>query len=536
MHDDNNDNAPPPPYRAHCGFDDAAGSAADAQTQDLINLNEDSNNTPHVSPPSYEATYDDARSRTGGPQSQASAASPSPVRVITGTTANASYRTDKNRDWSPFQSMVNGGSSFSSAAPSSSSLDCGHWAARGCSLTSGPQRCCSCFDKREVRAGGRYPVYIDGLGDKYGSTTRWAHYCTPCQVAERANHAYYSGKKGGPSKEVEQPDATELRRARREARRQAEIQRVSRAKAKNAVEQEREQSRRQHERELEEKERRRMVQLRSQAAKQRYYEQNSEYYMTHTKKNERRERHAQKMAEQEQAADERAAKEREEAEQQRKDNSAELTVLRELRKQIIKQAEDLEVQLAGKRARIVQLDQQIRLLEPRPVPAQKSPAAPTQSPAATKLKPGFANMSASDRAALAEKAALAETYGMAQQDHPRGGGGGVPNAYELSRQSAAVAAAANMPLLSEKTGGSSSSAGPSGSTSGGGFGSGSGSGSGSSGNWLGRVFGRGKGKGKEKEREPAPGESYYAENFYAQKRAEAEARAQVKENLEKGKK
>ena len=59
--------------------------------------------------------------------------------------------------------------------------------------------------------------------------------------------------------------------------------------------------------------------------------------------------------------------------------------------------------------------------------------------------------------------------------------------------------------------------------------------SGGGGGWLGRVFGRGK--GKEKEREPGPGESYYAENFYAQKRAEAEARAQVKEYLnEKGKK
>lgn len=501
----NDDNAPPPPYRAHCGFDDAAGSSADAQTQDLIDLgdNDNSSNTPHVSPPSYEATAS------------------SPSRET--TTANASHRTDKNTQWNPFQSLVNGGSS-SSAPSSSSSLDCGHWAARGCSLTSGPQRCCACFDQRDVRADGRYPVYIDGLGDKYGSTTRWAHYCSPCQAAERAQHAYY--KKGSaPTKEVQQPDATELRRARHEARRQAEIQRVSREKAKNAVEQHKEQSRRQHEKELEEKERIRNVQLRSQAAKQRYsYEQNHDFgYMTHTKKHERRQKHAQRMAEQEQAADERAAKAREGAEQQRKDNAAEITVLRELRKQIKKQAEELEVQLAGKRARIVQLDQQIRLLEPRPVPA-----------ASGKSMPGFANMSPSDRAALAEKAALAETYGIsssaapasspaspAYQDHPRGVP--LPNAYELKRQSAAVSLAANLPLLSEKTGGSSSSAGPSNaSASASAFGSGSGS-------WLGRVFGR---KGKEKEREPGPGENYYAESFYAQMRAEAEARAQVKEYLD----
>ncbi|ERS99068.1 uncharacterized protein SPSK_04254 [Sporothrix schenckii 1099-18] len=492
MHSANNDNAPPPPYRAH-GFGDAPGSStapADAQG-DLIDLGDHISGTPSISPPSYEASYNDH------------------ARSSSETIASPSVLPEKKSSWNYADRLTADEGSSSSAT---SSLDCGHWASRGCSMTSGPRRCCSCLDRREHRPDGRYPVYVDGMGDRFGSTTRWAHYCTPCKEYERAaassKGTTYVGDAGPP-------DVAAMRRARREARRQAKIDRTARMKAKDdAADQIRE------------------AQARLDEAKG-LDDQNQIYYMTHTKKHIRRERHA-----------ERARIEQEERERVAKD-AADLTVLRDMRRQAQLQAADLERQLAEKRARVAHLDHQIRMRELRAVPAPAKPAAPGQQPSMPQ-KSDLSGMSASDRSAIAEKAALADSY----RDHRRETSTtpatatatrfalSSTNAYEPNRQVAAGGVAANLalPPQAEKPGGFFSSAGPSSSggadggrsayATGPGSGPGAGHGSSSSG-WLGRMFGRGK--GKEREREPAAGETYYGEHFYARKRAEIEAAAQARE-------
>ncbi|KIH94111.1 hypothetical protein SPBR_05874 [Sporothrix brasiliensis 5110] len=511
MHSANNDNAPPPPYRAH-GFGDAPGSStgpADAQG-DLIDLGDDTSGTPSISPPSYEASYNDhARSRSE-------------------TIASPSALPETKSSWNYVDRVIADEASSSSAT---SSLDCGHWARRGCSMTSGPRRCCSCLDRREHRPDGRYPVYVDGMGDRFGSTTRWAHYCTPCKEYERAaassKGTTYDGDAGPP-------DVAAMRRARREARRQAKIDRTARMKAKDAAaDQIREaQARLDGAKGLDDQSQTMQQQQQQQEQSHIAYEQNQIYYMTHTKKHIRRERHA-----------ERARIEQEERERAAKD-AADLTVLRDMRRQAQLQAADLERQLAEKRARVAHLDRQIRMRELRAVPALAKPAAPGQQPSVPQ-KSELSGMSASDRSAMAEKAALADSY----RDHRRATSTTTPttatrftvsstNAYEPNRQVAGGGVAANLalPPETEKPGGFFSSAGPSssGGADGGrsayatvpGSGPGAGHGSSSSG-WLGRMFGRGK--GKEKERESAAGETYYGEHFYARKRAEIEAATQARE-------
>ncbi|CAK7233845.1 hypothetical protein SCUCBS95973_008733 [Sporothrix curviconia] len=228
------DNAPPPPYQTRDTNSSGAGATATSAAALVAanaQLRGDANDdTPRIAPPSYEATHYDASGRSRNGPSGAVAAAGSLSR----TAAD---------EWNP----------FSSALPESSSTDCPHWLERGCKLTSGPRRCCSCLDKRPTRVDGRYPVYIDGRGERFGSTTRWAHYCSSCKEAEKKDQTQplrLGSVNGVSNASTEEPhlEAT-LRRERRRQERQAEQQRLSRAKAKHAAEQTALQHRRERERE-----------------------------------------------------------------------------------------------------------------------------------------------------------------------------------------------------------------------------------------------------------------------------------------------
>ncbi|CAK7240615.1 MAG: hypothetical protein STHCBS139747_002060 [Sporothrix thermara] len=428
--------APPPPYQARNDNEsssvDAAAVALAAANAQLHDEDDDHIKGPHVAPPSYEATHRHSSRPLGIPAAE----------------------------WGEFVSCV--------LAEESLSADCSHWAERGCHMTSGPRRCCACLDKRPLRADGRYPVYIDGLGDGGGSTTRWAHYCRPCKEAERKKQDQLQASHGAAAdvgndetireeSQLEESRREQRRKREREQKREAELQRLSRAKAKHAVKQIEQLHEREREREREQqlKKVRQKVDLVDLAALER----------------------------------ERAA----------------------LRKDIAA----MEAELTLKRMRLHRLDTAYGMHKARrdnhgkTTPTATSTRAPARVPVSEKCK--APPMTEKQALALAEYEAnkLAEAQEkeqvMKQQQQKR-----------LARRDnnddddndvlAADRAAAKTPFLADKTGGS--------------------SGSGNvSGGWFGRVFGRGKEREREdrEEQQRRTGERYRSEDFYVVKRIEAES-------------
>ncbi|CAK7216487.1 hypothetical protein SBRCBS47491_002845 [Sporothrix bragantina] len=509
--------APPPPYQPQAeqrvsGADASAAAlaAANAQMRD----DNDDNDTAHVAPPSYDDAHYEASQRGRG--------------GVVATAGSPSRAADALAEWNPFSSALPEASSasrFASASTpdtKSSSTDCPHWAKRGCSLTSGPRLCCMCLDKRPMRADGRYPVYIDGLGGRYGSTSRWAHYCSPCKEAEEARQRNsqqqlrFGSVNGVSGVSIEEPNLeAALRKERRKREREAELQRLSRAKAKHAVEQVELQHAREREREIQkEREEQQRLDKAEQQARQRGYEQNQKWYATHDTKRLRQVKHEQRMEDQ---AREALARRVEERRQQQQDKQQaiqiDLSALERDREALWKDIEALEAELVLKKARLQRLDTTYNLYKPRNVPLREitTPSPPLKSA----MKPTSTSTLAPDKGkapVMTEKQALA----LAEYEANKRAEALEERQRQASRQDGdyevvSHVGAARTPLLSERTGGSS--------------GSGSGSGSGS---WFGRVFGRGKDKGREPEL--LPGEKYKNEHFYASKRAAAEAKATAQRN------